>query len=480
MEKIDKVLIVDNQEANLLFLEVLLRDMGFSNVFKAKTADEGLVIVESEVIQFIVAAWELNAGMSGTLFIQKAKAKRKRKYLPFVIYSKKMTEEDIRLTKELGFQDILGMPFDKEKAKKMFQEVVDREMNLDPLETKLRKIENLLFDDKPEEAIKLFSSSLFKIGPTLSRVYTLVAENYFRLGKYDKCEENIANALKTEKDYYPAMQLKAQLLSKQEKHDEAIKIFEELAMSTPKNLTTKVGLGQAYVCADKLDDAQKVFDGVIQVDNTNQNAKDGLASVAVVKGDLNLASKLIAETDNGNDMARFLNSVAIGKVTKGELEEGIKIYNNAISLLADKAKIARLYYNVGLAYRKKGDTEKSFQELTKSYVAEPSFEKAYSSIARAVGEMKEQGITPDKTLVKSVKSAREQYKAEQPQMVGGDGTATATQPLKKEKAAKAEKPAKTDKAEDDENSWQSIASDDLEEEILDSGAEDEEGGSKAS
>lgn len=77
MDKIEKILIIDGHEANLLFLELLVSEMGFAHVFKAKTADEGLDIVEKQVIQFILVALELNYGMSGTLLFKKPKQNEK-------------------------------------------------------------------------------------------------------------------------------------------------------------------------------------------------------------------------------------------------------------------------------------------------------------------------------------------------------------------------------------------------------------------
>ena len=106
---IERFLIVDNTDANILFFQMLLQGLEIPEPIVSPTGDDAMNIVEAKHPQFIIACWELN-GMPGTIFIQKARAKKKRKYIPCIIYSKRMSEEDVKLTKELGFQHILAMP----------------------------------------------------------------------------------------------------------------------------------------------------------------------------------------------------------------------------------------------------------------------------------------------------------------------------------------------------------------------------------
>lgn len=410
---IERVLIVDHEDKNLLFFEMIVKELGVKSVVTAKTGAEGMEILEQEKSQLVITAWEL-PGMSGTIFVQKARSSRKRRHLPFLLYSKRMNEEDVRMAKELGFNDILAMPFNQNEARDIINRILAREANLDPVEVKARKIEGLLYEEQANDALHLIEPKFFRKGPYQARAYTVTADLWLRLGQLDKMADCLEKAIVANPEYYPAYQLKAQLLTKQEKHDEAITLLEEMMHLSPKNLSTKINLGQAYVCADRLDDAKKVFDNVIEIDKENQDAKDGQASVAIMKGDLSLATQLIAETDSGNDLARMFNNIAIGKVKKELFEEGIKIYNNAIVLLIDKAKLSRLYYNLGLAYRKKGELEKSFSNLALSYKSEPNFQKPYAALVKLSNEMKEQGLTLDKTVIKEIKALREDWKQRQP------------------------------------------------------------------
>lgn len=402
---IDRVLLLDDNTSNTLFFEMLLKDIGLKEVLTSPTGDDALIIADKNHIQFVICSWELT-GMPGTLFIQKLRAKKKRKYIPCVIYSKRMDSEAVQLTKELGFENILEMPFEKESAKNMIKSIIEHENNIDPKEVAIRKIEGYMQEGKPGEAFKMFNDELFKPGLFRTPALVAAAEVFIGLSKLDKARKCVDDVLDKHPDHYRALQLRAKLFSKLGKHEEAIKILNDLVTKSPKNLTSRINLGAAYVAADRLDDAKEVFKSVIDIDPENQNAKDHMATVAFQEGDFSLAEQLIAETENGNELASIFNNIAISQVADNNFDEAIKTYSNAIRLLADKTRLYLLTYNLGLAYRKKGDLELGLKTLADSYIENNEFEKAYVAIARVYKEMKKKGLTPDTSLIEKVKQQR--------------------------------------------------------------------------
>ena len=406
---IDRFLIVDDNTGNALFFEMLLKELGFSNITVAPTGDEALIQADKNHIQFFIVAWELR-GMPGTIFVQKARSKRKRRFVPCVIYSKRMAPDDVNLTKELGFKDILAMPFDRQAAKDMISSIIKFESNLHPRESQLRKIEMYHLEGHPMEALKMFTDELFAPGPYQTRALLSGAEVMMALSKDEKAERYVADALRNSPDNNRGLQLKAKLLSRKGQHEEAIAILQKIVVISPKNLSNKINLGTAYIEADKHEEARKVFDDVMRADKGNQECKDQMATLAFKEGNLTLAEQLIAETENGNELARAFNNLAISQVSKGLFDQGITTYNNAMKMLADKARLYLLHYNQGLAYRKKGDLEQSFKALGAAYIADPTYEKAYNAIAKVAQELKEKGLKPNPTVVKEVKNARQTFK----------------------------------------------------------------------
>ena len=408
---VERILIVDKDEANLLFFEMALREMGCNYTFTARNGEEGLQLADKEHVQMVIIAWELDPSMSGTLFIQKVKSKRRRKYLPCLLYSKRMKDSDIQLTKELGFADILSMPFDKTAAKKKMKEIIDRENEIPHHEAALRRIENYLTEDKVDEALKLLTPQLLSDKTIVARTNTVAAEVYLNSGNPGMVKEMLERAFAADAVYYPAQQVKARFLAQQGMHNEAIAMLKEMADKCPANLSTKLNLGNTFVGAKRFDEAKATFAEVRKVDANRQEAKDGLATVAVAEGDVSLAVQLISETENGYEIAKMLNAIAITQVGAGEFDKAIKTYRDAVKLLQSKISLAKLQFNLALAFKKKGDLMTCWHELADCYIGDPSFEKAYALLVKITQEFKAKNIKPPVEIIKKVKAAREQQKA---------------------------------------------------------------------
>lgn len=407
---IDKAIIIDENESNILFFEMVLQDLGKKiTTYSATTGAQAEILVKTENIPFVICAWEMNA-MPGTILVQKLRENRS-KYIPCLIFSKRMNDEDANLLREMGLSDVMGMPFDKEKAKKMILSMMEAEENITPIEKKLRKIEALIAENKLTEALKMVDSSLTKEGPHLSKALALIGEIWLGSRNLDKALDCLTKSIEVNQENIQAHRLLAQLYSIQGDHQKAISILEKMTEKSPKNIQSLVSLGSAYIDANDHDKAKEILKKVDRMDDENRLAKDQKGKLAFKEGNFDLAAQLLAETNQGDELARNFNNIAIAKVAGLHFEEGIETYKNAIKLLNSKAKLHQLYYNLGLAYRKKGDLTEAFSHLCQSYIADPSFEKAYTAIAKLSKDMKDAGLQMDVELAKKVKIARESQKA---------------------------------------------------------------------
>ncbi len=402
---IERALIVDEVEANSLFFQVLLKELGIPDIHACSSPDDALKLVDQLNVQFVIVAWEMQR-MPGTVFVQRARAHRRRKRMPFLIFSKRLSEADVKLTSDLGLSNVLAMPFDRAKAKSILKDICDKEAAITPLELKLRKMEDILEDGKPTEFLRMVGTDVTKKGPHLARFKTLLAECWMMTNKFDRAEKAIAEALAADQWYPPAMYAKSKLLSMQGKHEEAIEILKKMTAESPKNFSTLINLGSAYTEANQHEKAKETFGKIADLDQDNPMVKDELGKIAIKEGDLNLATQLLAETQSGDQLARYFNSMGIAHVGKSEFEQGIRTYENALKVLSNKGKIHLLQYNLGLALRKKGDLTRSFEMLCRSYISDPTFEKGYVSLVRLSKEIKESGGRLDGALVKAVKDAR--------------------------------------------------------------------------
>lgn len=407
---IERLMIVDEEEKNLLFFQVLLSELGLTKVYAVANANEALIEAGDREIQMMIVAWEMST-MPGTLLIQKLRALRGRRHVPYLIYSKRMGPDDVNLAKELGLENVLPMPFDRATAKQVVTDIMAKEAKPAPEETRLRKIEAALDEGRAEEALKLIDDRLRRPGPFFLRGQYAMAQAWMLLNQLTKAEPIVRGILEKKPDHFEALNLLAQIYSRTARHADALGILEGLTRSGAKNITTMLNLGSAYVSADRIDDAKKQFSEVEKLDATNKDVKDEKGKLAFKQGDLSLAAQLLKETENGDQMARHFNNVAVGLVQQQNYDKAIETYEYAIKLLQSRAKVHLLQYNLGLALHKKGALQKAFTELVKSFKSDPSFEKAYLALAKVGKKMQDSGIAYDKTLVKEVNVARRLQKA---------------------------------------------------------------------
>ncbi len=413
--EIQRVLVLSDNDAQTLFWEMLLSENKFT-MYSSRAGADGLELADKENIQLSIVQWEL-ASMPGTVFVQKARASRKRRWMPFLIYSSRMSPEETAICKEIGIDNVLSMPLAKESARTMLAEIVERENNISQLERKLRRIEDFIVEAKPAEVLKLIGPDVSKKGPHLPRYKTLLAETFILLGQYEKAGKACKEALDADPKYLPAVYVRARCMTALGRHEEAISALDSVAKASPKNLQSMLNLGNAYVAADKIDKAKDVLAKYKDLDaDACLAVNDVEGKIAIKEGKFDLAAQLLAETENGDEIARFYNSLGISMIATTQYDKGIETYQNAVKLLANKARIYLLYFNLGLAHRKKGDMDKSLELLCESYISEPSFEKAYNAIARAVGEYKTSGKSLPFEKLKAVKDARGDFLKRHPEV----------------------------------------------------------------
>jgi tetratricopeptide (TPR) repeat protein len=400
-----KFMIVEDNDATMLFFTMILKDLEINNVTQARTCDEALALAKDAIPNFLVVSWELKT-IPGTLLVQKLRTHIKKRHLPYILYSKRLAPEDLVLVKEMGLKNVLSLPIDKAKATEEIRTMIQAEESLTPEELILRKIEGAIQDNRPSEALKYYDNKLRKKGPHSVRANTYMGDIWMMTNQFKKAEESYKLAIAEDPAAFEALNGLANAYSRLEQHENALKILTGLSENSPKNLTTLMNLGSTYAQADRLEEAKKTLAKVSTIDPDMPGLKEEQAKIAFKEGDLSLAAKLIAETQQGDSLARHFNNLAISYSHKNQFEKAVEVYQNAIKMLVNKAKLYALKYNLGLAYMKKGDLALGFKELAESYKEEPTFEKAYMALAKCTKEMTEKGMSPDPKTLKEIKEIR--------------------------------------------------------------------------
>ena len=399
-------MIVDGKEENAIFFKVLLMNRQYQNITMCKSGEEALELIETKRIQFIITAWEL-PGMTGTAFVQRVKAKRQFAHIPFVLYSARLSPDEIKLTSELGLRNIIRMPVTEDGAFAVIGHVVAIEESLDPIEIVLRTADKLFLEKQYSQSLNELKPALVK-GAFFHRAQTLLGEIYYGEQQLPEAENAVKDALDHDDTYHEALHLIAKIFANTGRHAQAIDMLKKMNLESPLNIQTLIDLGSAQMDSDMDAAAKATFDKADKIDPEHPKLKDEKGKLAFKQGDYGLARQLLAETASAEDIVRHLNNVAVGIVSKKDFAQGIKVYEAAIGILKEPGHSHVLEYNMGLALRKKGELRKAFDVLASVYERAPEFAKAYAAFVHVVKEMENKQISYNRQLAEKLKALHQQ------------------------------------------------------------------------
>jgi len=402
-------MVVDGNEDTSIFFKVLLMNHQHQNITTAKSPEEALALIEQKRIQFVITSWELPM-MTGAAFIQRVKAKRQFSHIPFVIYSTKLSNDELKLTHELGFRNIIRFPADENEAFAVISHVVEIEENLDQVELIIRSADLLFTEKQYATAINELKPGLVK-GSYYHRAQTLLGEIYYGQQKIPESEAAVREALGLDDTYPDALHLIAKIYTKTGRHAEAITMLQKMNLESPLNIQNLISMGTAQMDADQDEAAKASFDVAARIDAKHPGLKDAQGKLAFKVGDYQMARDLLHESENAEDIVRHLNNVAVGTVGRGQTDRGIQIYEVAIGILKDMTHNHALEYNLALALKKKGSLRQAFDILAKCYERVPVFEKAYAALVHLIKDMEREQIHYDRPLAERLKALHSQSKS---------------------------------------------------------------------
>ena len=118
--------------------------------------------------------------------------------------------------------------------------------------------------------------------------------------------------------------------------DEAVKSAEAAYKQNPKDIKALLALGDAYLQANRPDDANKIFGEALAIDPKNSDARAGMALVTMAKGDVAKAQTELEAVikDDPNSQAAHYN-LAIILWSANQADKAKAEWEKVVSLGAD-------------------------------------------------------------------------------------------------------------------------------------------------
>lgn len=157
----------------------------------------------------------------------------------------------------------------------------------------------------------------------------------------------------------------------------AIASLNKATLINPHNVDRLVDLGNAFFKDHQIENAMQHFEAAGKLEPKSKGATVGKSKCLLMTGEVNEALALMKSVSGPREMASIFNTAAVLAMQVGNFEKGMSLYRSAIGALGKDDRVAsRLYFNLGLGYRRWSKPEKALAAFARSLDLDPQFEKA--------------------------------------------------------------------------------------------------------
>ncbi|MFK7823041.1 MAG: tetratricopeptide repeat protein [Oligoflexales bacterium] len=195
--------------------------------------------------------------------------------------------------------------------------------------------------------------------------------------------------------YIRALQLLSRCRMKIGKFKEASESLKKAKLINPFNVDRLLQLGKVLINCDEIGEAKSVFQEARGLAPDNQEALKGEGQCLLLEGEVNEALDLLNSIESPRELASVFNSSAVFTMRKGKYQQGMELYDSALTAIKEDNKIAaRLLFNKGIGYRRWQKNPEALNCLEKAIRMDDSFEKAKRSYTDLAGKLGK-GVPPE-------------------------------------------------------------------------------------
>lgn len=159
--------------------------------------------------------------------------------------------------------------------------------------------------------------------------------------------------------------------------------------------------GDVYLEQGNVERSITAFEAALEKEPENQRAKQGILAANLVEGRTNIAGTTEIASAQSMEIARMFNLKGISMAESGHFRTAERLYNNAMKILPNKEIAYKLWLNLGLCMKKKGDLPAALAYFEKCQeLAPPHYKRAEAQIAVLKDELKKEESSKDFSRIK--------------------------------------------------------------------------------
>lgn len=356
-----------------------LKIKGVSNLVAPKSPDECIEALRRFQKALLIIDWELGAAA-----VVKVLAVNRKKFAitgrPILLIAPSVSENLVATAAEYAVSQIFTETLTAKNLGARLANMILAEGLTDDVRKTLTDVGDLRAGGDHKSALQQLQKALAK-HPTNLRLKSEAGETLMAMGETEKALQVLEGMDKTKPPYLRGMHLYGRACMKLGRFPEALKVMEQANLFNPHDSERLVDIGQALLNIDRIGDADGKFDEALRIDPDLHTAHVGKGQVKLMEGKVNEALAVLKEVAGDLEMASVFNTCAVLNMRHGRHEGGMSLYQAALRSLGKDARLqARLYFNMGIGYRRWNKKDKAVQCIEMAIKLDPAFKKAQAQL----------------------------------------------------------------------------------------------------
>lgn len=367
-----------------------LKIKGVSNVTEPKDADDCIDSLNRFSKGLLIIDWAL--GAEDCVKVLGYNRKRFSGQLrPILLVADKVSEQIIATAAEYSVSQIFTEQLTIKNLGSRLASLIIGETIPNEIKKALNEVHEARLGGDVRTALTVLQKILVK-HPTNLRLKCELAETLIKMNQWDNAYKVLEGVDKVKPTNLRATHLYGRCLLKMGRFKDALQTFEQCTLFNPHDVERLCDIGQALLNMDRIKDAGEHFDKALEIDPDMREAKMGKSQVELMDGHVNEALTIMKEISGDLEMASVFNTCAVLNMRQGRHEAGMNLYAAALKSLGKEARLqSRLFFNMGIGYRRWGKKEKALASFDEAQKLDPSFKKIQEQIqaVKASGPSKE-------------------------------------------------------------------------------------------
>ncbi len=357
------VLLLDSDQASLRQLEELTTKIGFTAVH----AFSDPVVLMKWVRQnpkpdLVISEWQL-PNIPGPVVLYKLR-NRLDLHVPIIVMNKEISGRDATWIRELDVSCLVPKPI---VEKELFQAIVwTMQQNKGPSDLQSLKLKLKIASRTQDKELQALRHQFMQHAMLIeSERFLMEAQLAFDAGCYLHAKKYALDSVRETGEPREALEILSKSLMKLREFDAALRCLENVNIISPYNVNYLCEIAECHLENGDDKKYESFLDQAKDLDPDAQVVSETEAKGAMKRGHTETAKKLLQGLKSFKDVLAFMNNRAVALIQVGKMDEGLDLYQKALSSLPDGQGEARalLSYNLGLGFARTARLDEAAETL---------------------------------------------------------------------------------------------------------------------